>query len=290
MEPIDYVEGNYLAEGFRDVDATGSAKMARCLALLDSLPSFQKYKNLILEAIQPRPGNITADLGCGLGFDVLRLARFVGPRGCAIGVDLSATLLASARSLSGDSTAVAWTRADIQDLPFEDECLDSCKVDRTLQHVERPHAVLGEMFRTVRAGGIVVCAEPDWSTFTIGHRDQSMVRQIAELWTASFRNPLIGQRLEIELRRAGFVDIMTQPALLMAPSFETSDKVFGIVQTAERLAHAKRSGEPLEWIADAREQDHAFPVWSSVTLFVNSAKRPGTRFADSKRGTAKEIE
>src|SRR3954465_2965169 len=136
-------EENYLARGFRNVDAGATRKMAHCLGYLDSLPSFQRYKNLILEAMNPQPGQVTADLGCGLGFDVLRLARRIGPQGRALGVDASVAFLASARLLSHHSAAVEWINADIGKLPFPGGSLHSCQVDRTLQHVERPASVLG---------------------------------------------------------------------------------------------------------------------------------------------------
>ncbi|MBV9678605.1 MAG: methyltransferase domain-containing protein [Acidobacteriaceae bacterium] len=267
-------EENYLARGFRDVDRGAAHKMAHCLEYLDSLPSFQRYKNLILEAMNPQPGQVTADLGCGLGFDVLRLARLVGPQGRAIGVDASLTLLQLARLTSHDSTAVEFVNTDIQKLPFQDGSLHSCKVDRTLQHVERPASVLHEMFRTVRSGGVVVCAEPDWGTFTIDHENRAMVRQIAEFWEESFRNPWMGRQVNNGLREAGFLDIQVQGALLIAPSWEASDKVFDIVQTAVRLAETTRNEEPLQWLSQARERDAVRPVWSSVTLFLNVARRP----------------
>jgi hypothetical protein len=47
--------------------------MAQCLRYLDSLPSFQRYKDLILEAMNPQPGEVTADLGYGLGLDAARI-------------------------------------------------------------------------------------------------------------------------------------------------------------------------------------------------------------------------
>src|SRR5262245_39051734 len=100
MEHLTQRDGNYLATGFRDVDAASGTKMARCLNFLDSLPSFQEYKASILGAINPQPGDIVADLGCGLGFDVLRFASSVAPGGRTIGVDSSLTLLRSARTRS----------------------------------------------------------------------------------------------------------------------------------------------------------------------------------------------
>ena len=53
---------NYLARGFRDVDAAAGGKMTRCLAYMDGLPEFQQYKTTILEMMKPQPGSITATL------------------------------------------------------------------------------------------------------------------------------------------------------------------------------------------------------------------------------------
>lgn len=265
---------SYLARGFRDVDAAVCAKMARCLGFLNSLSSFRHYKSLMLAAMGPKPGQITADLGCGLGFDVLGLAELVGPGGCAIGVGSSMILLQSACSMSQNSASATFVRADIQNLPLEDQSPHSCKVDRTLQHVERPRSVLSEMFRIVRPGGVVACAEPDWGTFTIDHDNRAMVRQIVEIWGESFRNPWIGRQLSNDLREAGFVDIQVRGTLLIAPSFESADKVFDIVQTAERLAETTRNDEPLERISNVKDRDRMRPVRSSVALFLNVARRP----------------
>jgi ubiquinone/menaquinone biosynthesis C-methylase UbiE len=264
----------YLATGFRNVDGGAARKMARCLEFLDLLPSFQGYKNLILEEIKPQPGGIAADLGCGLGFDVRRLARLVGPRGRALGVDSSMTLLESAVATSRGFAAVSFIRADIHNLPFENGSLDCVKADRVLQHVQEPSSVVAEMFRTVRRGGKVVCAEPDWRTFTVEHGNHAMVRQVTQLFGQSFRNPWIGTQLSGELEDAGFVDIKVQPWPLVAPSFEDSDRVFDLVQTAERLTESTGSDEPLAWIADARKCDTERPVRSSVTLYLNFGRKP----------------
>ncbi len=265
---------SYLARAFRDVDTGTTHKVERCLRYLDSLPSFALYKNLILDEMKLRSGEVAADLGCGLGFDVTRLSRLVGPRGRAIGVDSSIAFLKSARLMARDSVAVELINADIHNLPFPNGLLDSCKVDRTLQHVERPSAVLQEMFRTVRPGGVVVCAEPDWGTFTIDHENRAMVRNLAEFWAESFRNSWIGRQLRNELRNAGFIDIKVQGTLLIAPSFEASDQVFDIAQTARRLAETTGNEEPTDWLREAKERDVVSPVWSSVTLFLNVARKP----------------
>ncbi len=268
---------NYLARGFRDVDAAAGGKMTRCLAYMDGLPEFQQYKTTILEMMKPQPGSITADLGCGLGFDVRRLAKLVDPAGRAIGVDASLRLIESARAASEGFPAIEFIQADIQNLPFTSGLLHSCKVDRTLQHVERPDAVLSEIFRTVRPGGRVVCAEPDWGTFAIeasslGDAEHPVARQVAQLWSQDIRNPRIGRDLRKLLEEAGFLDLQVKETVLSTATFESSDIVFDITQSALRLAASSGSEEPRAWLAKLREGVN--PVGCSVKLVINFARRP----------------
>jgi ubiquinone/menaquinone biosynthesis C-methylase UbiE len=277
MKPLKRQGEEYLARGFRDVDAAAVGKMARCLAYMDGLPEFQRYKTTILEMMNPQPGSITADLGCGLGFDVRRLAKLVGSEGRTIGVDASLTLLESARAASEGSPAVEFIQADIQCLPFASGFLHSCKVDRTLQHVERPGAVLSEILRTVRPGGRVVCADPDWGTFAIeasslGDAEHPVARQVAQLWGEDIRNPRIGRDLRKLLEETGFEDVQVKETLLSTPTFESSDIVFDITQSALRLAASIGSDAPLAWLAELREGVNS--VCCSVTLVINFARRP----------------
>jgi ubiquinone/menaquinone biosynthesis C-methylase UbiE len=267
----------YLARGFRDVDAAAVDKMMRCLAYMDGLPEFQQYKTAILEMMKPHPGSITADLGCGLGFDVRRLANLVGPTGRAIGLDTSLTLIESARAASEGFPAVEFIQADIQNLPLASGFLHSCKADRTLQHVERPDTVLREIFRTVKPGGNVVCAEPDWGTFAIeasslGDSEHPVARQVAQLWSQDIRNPRIGRDLRKLLEETGFVDLQVKETILSTPTLESSDIVFDITQSALRLAASSGSQEPIDWLTKLREEVN--PICCSVVLVTNSARRP----------------
>jgi SAM-dependent methyltransferase len=272
MTHSDPETDSYLATGFRDVDTAAVDKMARCLAYMDALPGFQQYKAAILESMKLQRGVVTADLGCGLGFDVRRFSDLVGSTGRAIGVDSSMALIQSARSASDGFAAVEFIQADIQRLPFGSCVLDSCKIDRTLQHVERPAAVVNEMFRTVRSGGAVVCAEPDWGTFAIDGGRHPIAQQVAQVWCEGFRNPHIGRELCEHLEEAGFVDLQIQEVVLATLGFASCDTVFDITQSAMQLAARSGSEEPLAWLANLR--DRSDPVCCSVTLVINFAKKP----------------
>jgi ubiquinone/menaquinone biosynthesis C-methylase UbiE len=267
----DADDEKYLARGFRDVDGADARKMAFCLEYLDSLPAVQQYKAEALRLLDPQAGAIAADLGCGLGADVRRIARAVGPEGTAIGIDSSNVLLESARSSSKDFPNAEFIRADIRELPLPDGILSCCKIDRVLQHVEGPQEALREMFRIVSAGGKVVCVEPDWGTFSIEHGDQAIAAEIASSWAESFQNPRMGRDLKTLLSKAGFVQVEVQEHILATVSFRSSDVVFDIAQSVRRLAGDQRP-ELLEWLSNF--MDPGAQVRCLVTLVIHSARKP----------------
>jgi ubiquinone/menaquinone biosynthesis C-methylase UbiE len=262
---------DYLAHSFREVDAGDTGKMMRCLTFMDRLPVFQRYKSAIMAKLALRPGATVADLGCGLGFDVHHFAALVGPKGKALGIDASHALLLNANAACKPSGRACFIQANIQHLPLADASLDACKVDRTLQHVEEPPVVLNEILRTLRPGGLLVCSEPDWSTFVIADPDR-MASQISAFFYRGFRNPRIGYELKSLLETAGFVDLQTEEVILSTTGFASSDIVFDLTQSAARLAENSKSEEPLAWLANLRQRLQ--PLFCSVNLVIQFARRP----------------
>jgi len=195
---------NYLAEGFRDVDRqNGIEKCKNCLTFIDSLPSFRRYKEETDRLLRPSDGRAFADIGCGLGFDVERLARKTP--GKAFGLDASKRFIFEARKRAQalGLANVDYVIGDARTMSFEDEAFDGVRADRVLQHVENPERVVKEMARVVRKGGRVVCAEPDWGSFFIEDGDAGCVEAVSREWTGSIRNRFIGRRLPGLLQSAG---------------------------------------------------------------------------------------
>jgi ubiquinone/menaquinone biosynthesis C-methylase UbiE len=267
-------EAEYLATGFRNVDGAAFAKLQQCLSFLDTLPSFREYKRDVLAALEVHPGDTVADLGCGLGYDVQRLSDLVGPGGRAVGLDSSSALLRRARELAAEHPSAEFAEADIHCLPLRDALLHACKIDRTLQHVSDPERVIAEAFRVLRPGGRLVCSEPDWATLTIDHPDRAMTQQITQFWAESFRHPWIGRQVLNMARAAGFRNERVEGKLLIATSFDDSDRVFDFRETAQRIAQTDKQDAALRWIEQAQKRDRVLPVWSSVTLIITSATKP----------------
>jgi SAM-dependent methyltransferase len=74
-----------------------------------------------MDALAPFAGERVIDIGCGCGQTTLELARRVGPSGEALGVDVSAPMLAVAvrRAEQAGEARARFLRADAQTHPFE---------------------------------------------------------------------------------------------------------------------------------------------------------------------------
>ena len=137
---------------FSDVD--NSPAVARLATYLDhtdaSLSAFKAY--VVAAAARAVPGGVVLDVGCGVGHDLRRLAA-AGLQ--PIGLDLSARFLESAAACG------PVVQANGERLPFADASFDGVRVERTLQHVADPCAVLAEIARVVRPRGFLAVLEPD---------------------------------------------------------------------------------------------------------------------------------
>jgi len=109
----------------------------------------EDFARVELRHIDPRPGLLTLDIGCGPG----RLAGTLRDHGVGyVGLDASAGLLREARS----RTDGRYIRGDAQALPIADARFDRVLAMNALYHVANWRQALREMRRVVRPGGRVV--------------------------------------------------------------------------------------------------------------------------------------
>lgn len=124
------------------------------------------------------------------------LARLVGPTGRAVGVDLSSTMIATARDRSRDcGLNLSFVRRDVQKLDFDDECIDALRAERLLQHIPDADAALREMIRVLKPGGRIVSWESDLDLFIIDADDYHTSRVMQRFISDKFHQGAIGHRL-----------------------------------------------------------------------------------------------
>jgi ubiquinone/menaquinone biosynthesis C-methylase UbiE len=98
------------------------------------------------------------DVGCGEGYYTIPLAREAGE---TVGIDLSSSVLKVFRSLRDfPEEKVRLVNSDVERLPFGDDSFDKALCSHVLEHVLDDHAVVGEIWRVLRPGGLAVLAVP----------------------------------------------------------------------------------------------------------------------------------
>jgi demethylmenaquinone methyltransferase/2-methoxy-6-polyprenyl-1,4-benzoquinol methylase len=113
------------------------------------------WRRATLAALRLEPGHIVVDLGCGTG-DLSAGARAHGAR--AVGVDLSAGMLATARA-RGDTPVLL--RADASRLPLADASCDRAVSGFALRNFDSIAEVLADCARVMKPGGRVALLEID---------------------------------------------------------------------------------------------------------------------------------
>lgn len=132
------------------------------LALLpaDAVASFAGIGNP--HAIAPvESGAVVLDVGCGAGTDLLLAARRVGPRGRAIGIDMTEAMRARARA---SAAACGLANVDVREgdatrLPVEDTSVDVVIANGVLNLVPDKRRAVAEIARVLKPGGRIQIAD-----------------------------------------------------------------------------------------------------------------------------------
>jgi SAM-dependent methyltransferase len=104
---------------------------------------------------EPQPGWTVLDIGSGAGFDSQIAARYVGPTGKVIGVDLSEAMLTVARAGSAAARVsnVEFRQGIAESLPVESSCADLVISNGVLNLATCKGSAFREVFRVLKPGG-----------------------------------------------------------------------------------------------------------------------------------------
>ena len=110
---------------------------------------------------KPLTGEICVDLGCGRGHDVLKMAEEVGTDGFVYGIDVSEGMLDKAFRTAAklNISHVKFIKANLEELPLQDNSVDLLISNCTINHVQNKQKVWNEIYRILKSGGRFVVSD-----------------------------------------------------------------------------------------------------------------------------------
>ena len=161
---LDSVRSKYgaVAESALSSDHAGVKAVAEAFGYTaEELTSIPAAANMGLSCGNPtatahlKPGEVVVDLGSGGGLDVFLASKMVGPKGRAIGIDMTPAMIerAHANAIAGGYNNVEFYLSTIDRIPLPDASVDCVISNCVLNLAPDKPAVFREIARVLKPGG-----------------------------------------------------------------------------------------------------------------------------------------
>ena len=234
----------------------------------NKLPGIIASKSIILAGLRLSGGEAALDVGCGLGDDAFELARLVGSSGRVVGVDVSESMINTARDrASAQNLNVEFEVGDAQALRFADATFDACRTERMLMHVPNADRAFAEMVRVIRRGGRLSIFDFDWETQIVDSPYKETTRLITRSFCDSFKNGWIGRRLPRLFKQHDMKDISVTPQTIMI-SYPFLELLLGGHVTRAQQANVVSADDAERWWTQLREAHEAGVFFYAFTALI----------------------
>ena len=210
-----------------------------------SIKNVQSLRTHVHSFLRVEKGSALLDLGCGRGTDLIAIGSSTSVPIKLVGVDASAEGIEAARESTRGDARYAFHVHDIsQPLPFPDGSFDVVLSTNTLECITGKSALLSEVHRVLRPGGLVVFAHFDWDTQVFDGDDKPLVRKIVHSfgdWQQAWMTDCdawMGRRLWPTFQETGLFEGKMYPAVLVETTFRPGD--YGFEQAKAFGALARR--------------------------------------------------
>src|ERR1700744_2822087 len=209
-EILDSVRSKYgaVAESTLSSNDAGVKAVAEAFGYsADELTSIPAEANMGLSCGNPtatahlRSGEVVVDLGSGGGLDVFLAAKMVGPKGRAIGIDMTPAMIERARAnaTSGGYANVEFYQSTIDNIPLPNASVDCVISNCVLNLAPDKPAVFGEIFRVLKPGGRLAVSD----TALKSELPESIATSLAA-YVGCIAGAIRIDDYRTELRKAGF--------------------------------------------------------------------------------------
>ncbi len=187
------------------------------------------------------PGSVFLDVGSAQCPDIEDINDDMHGNGKIVLVDPAEAGLVVAQRIALEKSlgvSLSTHTARGQDIPLDDNSVDSSRVIRVLQHVEDdPETIVSEMVRVTKPNGTIVLVEPDWESMRL-HCDAIDYPDDFLMQARPGRFPTqdkMGRQVGALLERFGAQDVTEQRVTLTMTSLDRADLSLGLSREIPRL-------------------------------------------------------
>ena len=190
----------------------------------------RRWRAYVVKSTSPKRHERILDVATGTGLLAADFARVVSSEGFVVGVDLTLSMLKTARwrlQARNVGDRVDWVLARAENLPFRDDCFGSASISLALRNVSSAQMTFREMSRATVPGGVVISldfARPRNRVFQVFYYDYLLGlfpffgRIVSEAWgrTLSYLGRSIlrartGEQIANLMKQEGLVDAVSVP-------------------------------------------------------------------------------
>ncbi len=122
----------------------------------------KEYRHRLYEKVDLKNKRRILDVGCGTGAVTMDIALLT--KGEVIGIDIDGEKLQRAERLLSDINNAKVMKANVLDLPFDDETFDLVMFNIVLMYIKDQQKAVNEMVRVTQKNGVVLATlEPDYA-------------------------------------------------------------------------------------------------------------------------------
>ncbi|WP_299476397.1 methyltransferase domain-containing protein [uncultured Roseibium sp.] len=238
---------------------------------------FSRRRRASFDALQPKPGDVVADIGCGNGLLTLELSRSIGADGKVIGIDPSDDMRGAALKRCAHCSNVEILNGTATHLPLDPASADKAVSLQVFEYLDDLPGAVSEVKRILKPGGRFVVGDMHWDTTAwFSDRPQRM-KTMLDIWDKHLVERCVPAVLPPILRKAGFrVDSVT--AVPFASTHLHPDGLANMMILLMK-PFAVRKGEVSEeeandWAEEQVQLAKSGRFFFSITHFVITATMP----------------
>jgi SAM-dependent methyltransferase len=205
-------------------------------------PAQTRLRRRFLRFARIEPGQRVLEIGSGTGIVARDAALLVGSRGRVIGVDPSRVMTRAARRLArahGYGANLTYAVGDGARLRYAADRFDRVFAVTVLLHVSDSAAILREMVRVARPGGIVAIQDQDFGALTLDHPDRALTARImGGVVARMYPDPFSGRTIFGRLVRLGLLRVRLSVEVFQ----DTKLEPYTHAMLSRRAANAVRLG------------------------------------------------